>query len=124
MAGRTLDVEAPVEHDRCEIEDILAVAAQSSSLPCWKRIVSLIIETAENGRPENDELCRLIANERTDDLYEFSLRGGISVIWFLSGRTMVICSVVLDRKSRETEVCKALTLKTEYLKEKDNHGQE
>lgn len=104
----------------CEIEDL--VAAQSNPLPCWKRIVSLIIETAENGRPENDELCRLIANERTDDLYEFRLRGGISVLWFLSGRTMVVCSVVLDRKSQEAEICKALTLKTEYLKEKDNHG--
>ena len=122
--GRSFDVEARVENDRCEIEDILAGTVQSNPLPGWKRIVSLIIEVAENGPPENDELCRVIPDAGDDELYEFRFRGGISVIWFFFERTIVICSVPLDRTSRQSEIRKALTLRTEYLKEKHENGKE
>jgi hypothetical protein len=122
--GRSFDIAAAVEHDRCEIEDILAGAIQPNPLPCWKKIVSLIVETAENGPPENNELCRLVADERTDDLHEFCLRGGISVLWFVDDRTIVICSVVLDPQSRQVEISKALELKTDYFKEKKSNADE
>jgi len=122
--GRSFDVEARVENDRCEIEDFLAGTVQSNPLPCWKRIVSLIIEVAENGPPENDELCRVIPDAGDDELYEFRFRGGLSVIWFFFETTMVICSVALDRTSRQAEIRRALTLRTEYLKEKHANGKE
>jgi hypothetical protein len=122
--GSSFDVEARVENDRCAIEDILAGTVQSNPLPGWKRIVSLIIEISENGLPENDELCRVIPDAGEDELYEFRFRGGISVISFFFERTLVICSIALDRTYRQSEIRKALTLRTEYLKEKNSNGKE
>jgi|ERR1051326_2710237 hypothetical protein len=118
--GRTFDVDAPVENDRCEIEDILAGALQFDPRPCWKTIVALIIEAAENGRPKIEELCRTVLDERTAELLEFRACGGeISLFWFNYDNTIVLCSIAIDRKSRPASIDKALLHRSEYLKEKN-----
>lgn len=110
--GSKYHVAACEVDGRCQFEEFLENAIETSADEV-KRVVSLLTWIADKGVPsEKSELCRLADDERSGDLFVFTI-GGIRVFWFIYTRYIIVCSVTIftTQENYDMEVEHALMLK-------------
>jgi len=122
FSGTQFSVYAGSTEDRrCEIDDFLTVLEQSSPSD-WRKLVSLILKSANDGPPENDEVCRVV--NAASGLYEFVSPGGACVVWFPYANTIILCLGYDERDGKQAArsgIARALLIRERYFKEKE-HG--
>lgn len=122
LLGTEFSVYAGSTEDRrWEIDEFLTVLEQSSPSD-WRKLVSLIVKSANDGPPENDEVCRVVNG--ASELYEFVSPGGSCVVWFPYANSIILCLGYDERDGRQTarlSIARALLIRERYFREKE-HG--
>ena len=113
-AGKKFEIHAWENNGRCEIEEFLELLRNQSHSD-WKRIISLITYTAENGHPEGEELCRLALCGPAIDIYEF-VSGGSRIAWFYFKNSIVLCSGAFASDKIERFIENAVMIKEIYVR--------
>lgn len=118
-SGRKYIIYDWIEDGCAPFQDFLTALNKSHTALCGS-LLALILRIANEGPPENDELCRLADPTRDNNLYILISLGRICVFWFYVGNSIVICRAVNVSKNgnlKKTEMDKAILTKQAFLKE-------
>lgn len=112
--GKVFDIYTLEQNGRCELLDFL-IALKASSWQDFARITKLFDYMAENGRIRNEQKFKRL----TPDIQEFKTFGGVRVLCFFDGRSIVVLTNGFKKKKKYAdEITRAENMRLSYLNAK------
>jgi len=116
MPGKVFDIFALEHNGRRELLDFL-VDLQMSSRREFVKLTRYLDWTKDSGLLKNEYIFKRL----TIDIYEFKTHGGIRILCFVDGRSIVVLTNGFKKKKKyDDEISKAANLRLAYLSAKQN----
>lgn len=96
--GRTCTILAMGSEKSCQLLEFLGELAKTDRNEAG-RVAALLTQTAEGGRPKNEEKCRFFKDIR---VFELKTRGGVRIMAFWDEGNLIVCSHAFLKKSQKT----------------------
>lgn len=111
------DLYALEHNGRKDLLDFL-IDLKASSVQQFRKLTKLLDRTVDFGLIKNEEMFKRL----TVDIYEFKTHGGVRVLCFIDGRSIIVLTNGFKkRKKYDDELVKANNLRVTYLSEKMNN---
>jgi Phage derived protein Gp49-like (DUF891) len=116
--GRIFDFYALEHNGRCEILDFM-IDIRSSAGAEFAKLIRSLDWTTDNGLMRAEERFKRLS----PNVYEFKTRGGVRILCFLDGRSIIVLTNGFRKKKKyDDEIRRAENLRSAYLEAKMNNA--